>query len=155
MATEHSIGIAGIKVVRHPDRIRTTLGSCIGIAIYDRVARIGGLAHVMLPDSKSGQGDPGKFADTGVDLLVNELIGQGANRQRMAAKIGGGAAMFGRNNDNGLGARNAEAVRERLKRHAIRLAGEDVGGEKGRRMSLDPGTGDVIVQCIGCEPVTI
>lgn len=91
----YSIGIAGIQVVKAPDTIRTVLGSCIGVAVYDRVAKVGGMAHVILPDSNEGSGDPGKFADTAVDLLVENLVAEGAEKKRVAAKMAGGATMFG------------------------------------------------------------
>ena len=150
--TNHSIGIAGIKVVRAPDTVRTVLGSCIGVALYDRVAKLGGLAHVILPDSSEGSGDPGKFADTAVDLLLDELEQAGAERRRIAAKIAGGAAMFGEQRTASLGDRNAEAVETRLKSHFVRLAGRAIGGTKGRKMTLDPATGDVAVWIIGEPP---
>jgi len=151
MANVQSIGIAGMTVVTPPGQVRTTLGSCVGVAIYDRVAKIGGLAHVMLPDSSGGKGDRGKFADTAVDWLVDEVVGAGADKHRLTSKITGGASMFGNAVEGGLGARNVEAVKERLSKHSIRLAAEDVGGGKGRRMLLNPATGDVTVQIIGHE----
>lgn len=145
----HSIGIAGIEVVRAPDRIRTVIGSCIGIAIYDRVAKIGGLAHIILPDSNQGSGDPGKFADTATDMLIERMVDAGADRKRLVAKITGGASMFGNEPSLGLGERNAQAVHDRLLHHAIRLAASATGGTKGRKMMLDPATGTVYVEIIG------
>ena len=150
-----SIGIAGLGVVERPDRIRTVLGSCIGVAIYDRVAKVGGMAHVILPCSEEGSGDPAKFADTAVDMLIDQVMEVGAERKRLTAKIVGGAAMFGDQVKASLGDRNAEAVCERLKHHAIRLAASDVGGTKERKMMLDPATGDVQVEIIGQEPEII
>ncbi len=155
MVETTQVGIAEIKVVQQPGQVRTTLGSCIGIALYDRVAQIGGLAHVMLPSSEGCQGDRGKFADTAVDGLLEELIKAGGVKGRIAAKITGGASMFGPVVDNGLGKKNAEAVKERLAHHGIRLVAQDVGGRKGRKMVLDPTTGDVHVQIIGSDPCTI
>lgn len=151
----HSIGIAGMKVVHSPDTIRTVLGSCVGIAIFDRVARIGGLAHVILPDSKEGTGDPGKFGDTAVDQLLEMILSEGAERKRLAAKYAGGAAMFGTATVGNLGARNADAVQARLAHHGIRAVAKEVGGTKGRKMLLDPATGDVTVEIIGETPNVI
>lgn len=147
--TVYSIGIAQIKVVSTPEKVRTVLGSCIGVALYDRVARVGGLAHVILPDSSEGSGDPGKFADTAVDMLLEQVVAARGEQKRLVAKITGGASMFGGETTSGLGLRNSDAVRARLTHHAIRLAASDVGGTKGRRMLLDPETGDVEVQVIG------
>ncbi|MEK6799816.1 MAG: chemotaxis protein CheD [Planctomycetota bacterium] len=151
----HSVGIAGLKVVRAPDRIRTVLGSCVGIAVYDRVAKLGALGHVILPDSKEGSGDPGKFADTAVDMLMEMLVEEGADRKRIKAKIAGGAAMFATATQNGLGDRNVAAVRARLEHHSIRLIASAVGGTRGRKMMLDPGSGDVLVEIIGEAPECI
>lgn len=155
MGMIHSIGIAGLKVTAPPDQIRTVLGSCVGIAIYDRAARVGGLAHVILPSSASGVGDRGKFADTAVDWLLEELQKVGAGRTRLCAKIAGGAKMFGSATSTLIGDRNIEAVKERLKHYRIPLEGEDVGGEKGRKMTFDPATAVVTVQAIGAEARTL
>ena len=151
----HSIGIAAIKVVQQPDRIRTVLGSCVGVALFDSVAGIGGLAHVILPDSQEGSGDPGKFADTAVDLLLEGVLAAGAKKARLVAKIAGGAAMFGGETAASLGRRNAIAVEQRLRERGIQLTGSAVGGTKGRRMMLDPASGDVLVEIIGESPQQI
>lgn len=155
MGETHNIGIAEIKIAKCPDKLRTVLGSCVGVAIFDRVSKVGGIAHVMLPDSSIGKGDKGKFADTAVDTLVGDVTGAGGELRRLVAKISGGASMFGAHVDKGIGERNIHAVKERLKKHMIRLASEDVGGTKGRRMVLDPASGEVTVQIIGAEPVVI
>lgn len=155
MSMTHSIGIAGLKVIVAPDKVRTVLGSCVGIALFDRVAKVGGMAHVILPSSEQGTGDRGKFADTALDWLLDELVKAGAVKDRVKAKIAGGAMMFGSNVRSGIGERNIEAVKNRLHHHAIPLSAEAVGGEKGRRMTLDPATGSVEVQIIGEEPQVI
>ena len=153
--TVHTIGIAAIRCVRAPDRLRTVLGSCIGIVLYDLRARIGAMGHVILPSSLEGEGDPGKFADTAVDELLRMLLAEGAERQRISAKIAGGAAMFGIESASALGARNADAVRTRLDHHAIPLMGSAIGGDKGRRIILDPATGEVYVDVIGESTCTL
>ncbi len=150
----HKVGIADIKVVARPDTIRTVLGSCVGIAMYDRVAGIGGMAHVILPCADGGKGARGKFADTAIDQLLDDLIREGSERGRITAKIAGGASMFGTSVDDSLGDRNAEAVKQRLAHHSIRLAAEDLGGTRGRRMLLNPSDGRVEVQIIG-EQVSV
>lgn len=155
MGIIHIIGIAGLKVAAPPDQIRTVLGSCVGIAMYDRAAKLGGLAHVILPSSSKGIGDRGKFADTAVDWLLEELQLAGAGRSRLAAKIAGGAKMFGRAATTLIGDRNIAAVRARLTHHKIPLEGEDVGGEQGRKMTLDPATATVVVQTIGTAARTL
>ncbi len=154
-SVRHNVGIAEVKVVERPDTLQTVLGSCIGIAIYDRVAKIGGLGHIILPDSKAGKGDRGKFADTAVDWLVDELVEAGCLKGRLAAKITGGASMFGLVSNAGIGERNAEAVKERLGRHSIRLVAAHTGGDQGRKMTLNPESGEVCVRFIGAEPIIL
>ncbi|MFO0839661.1 MAG: chemotaxis protein CheD [Phycisphaerae bacterium] len=155
MSVSHSIGIAGLRVVTQPDTVRTVLGSCVGIALFDRAAHVGGLAHIILPSSAEGAGDRGKFADTAVDWLLDEVVRAGGLRGRIQAKIAGGARMFGPNTTNGLGERNVAAVKERLHHQGVSLVAEDTGGEKGRKMLLDPATGNVEVQFIGQDPRVI
>lgn len=151
----HSIGIAGLIVVHAPEGIRTVLGSCIGIALYEKAANVGGMGHVILPDSTKGSGEPGKFADTAVDQLMDMMVEQGAKRTSIVAKIAGGATMFGVNQGSVLGERNAAAVKDRLRRHGVRVVAEAIGGVKGRKMALDASTGMVQVEMIGATPEII
>ena len=151
----HFIGIAEILVVRAPEQIRTVLGSCVGVALCDQFAGIGGLSHVILPASNEGSGDPGKFADTAVDLLVNRLLVEGASAKHIVAKIAGGANMFSAQKTGGLGQRNADAVQARLAHHSISLMASALGGSKGRKMRLEPATGHVYVEIIGQAPEII
>ena len=145
----HTIGIAGVRIAHAPERIRTVLGSCIGIAIYDRKSGVGGMAHVILPSSAEGAGDRGKFADTATDDLLQMLLSAGADRARLCAKIAGGARMFGKESQSDLGQRNVQAVQERLRHQRIPIVAEDTAGNKGRKITLDPATGNLEVQIIG------
>lgn len=111
------VGMADLKVCKSPDGVTTLgLGSCVGIALRDPVTKIGGLAHIMLPDStviRNNSNIP-KFADTGIDALVKQIVAAGANRGRLVAKIAGGARMFAFSNNSdmtGVGDRNVEAVK--------------------------------------------
>ena len=152
---EHTIGIAGLKVVHAPDTVRTVLGSCVGVAIYDRRRGVGAMGHVILPDSAQGTGNPGKFADTAIEMLIEQIVAVGAIRRSLEAKIAGGAAMFGAPSGGHLGKRNIEAVRKKLAECGIPLKGEAVGGGKGRKMFLVPATGEVHVEIIGQAAETI
>ncbi|MBE3598850.1 MAG: chemotaxis protein CheD [Limnochordaceae bacterium] len=130
------------------------LGSCVGVALYDPSTRVAGLAHVFLPSSPNGhlQGEPpARFADTGVDALVRRMEEAGAVRRRLVARIAGGAQLFLRSEGAGLdvGRRNVQAVREALARLAIPIAGEDVGGHRGRSIRLFVETGRVLVSTLG------
>ncbi len=91
------VGMADLKICKAPDAVTTLgLGSCVGVAVRDPVLKIGGLAHVMLPDSTRIKNNTNiyKFADTGIDELVRLLLKEGASKQRLVAKIAGGAQMF-------------------------------------------------------------
>lgn len=147
------VGIADLKVGHAPLILITLgLGSCVGVTLYDPVKKIGGLLHVMLPRSSefSRNSHPAKFADTGVPLLLAEVLKLGADKRVLEAKIAGGAQMFeGMVN---IGERNVEAVKEALAALGIRLVAEDVGGKRGRTMILDTSTGKVIIKTLGSSP---
>ena len=127
------VGMADLKVCKSPDGVTTLgLGSCVGIAIRDPSTKIGGLAHIMLPDSTSIRNNSNipKFADTGIDELVKQLIKAGASRSRLVAKIAGGAQMFAFQNKSDLvrvGERNVEAVRRKLQQLRIPILASDTG----------------------------
>ncbi len=149
------VGIADLNIGRSPDVIVTLgLGSCVGVALYDKVAKIGGLAHVMLPDSKqarSGQ-NPAKFADTAIPLLIEKMERAGASRSRMVAKIAGGAQMFSFSDKNlqlNIGKRNVEAVKAVLAEEKIPLVAEDTGGSYGRSVELHTDSGKFVVRTVG------
>jgi len=115
------------------------LGSCIGLVIHDPERDIGGLAHVMLPDSQGRTDRPAKYADTAVEFLVKELNKNGCKTASLAAKITGGASMFQTFSGNlNIGDRNTESVRAQLKRLNIPLVAEDIGGTAGRTIVYYP-----------------
>jgi chemotaxis protein CheD len=153
---EIKVGIAQWRVAKAPYRLVTLgLGSCVGVAVYDATSRVGGLAHVMLPDSRQfppGQ-NPAKFADTALPALVEEMVRQGAARARLVAKLAGGAQMFNFDQHSSpilnIGQRNVAAVKEALKKLGITVAGEDTGGSVGRTMILDAASGVVYIRIIG------
>jgi chemotaxis protein CheD len=143
------VGIGGLEIAQSPDKLKTVLGSCVGIVLHDPRMRIAGLAHAILPTSEDGLGEPGKFADLAVDNLIDVLTRGGARRNGLQAKLIGGANMFGIPTSIPLGERNAEAARERLGKHRIPIIAEQLGGTKGRKMIVDPETGRVEVELIG------
>ncbi|MGB9885509.1 MAG: chemotaxis protein CheD [Moorellales bacterium] len=160
MDKEVKVGIAQWKVARAPFRLITLgLGSCVGVALWDRQARVGGLAHIMLPESSQfpNHHNPAKFADSALPALVEEMVRWGASRQRLVAKLAGGAQMFNSQGGGSLlniGPRNVAAVKDTLQRLGIVTAGEDCGGNVGRTMILDTQTGEVYIRTIG-QPVKI
>lgn len=157
-APEVQVGIADFKVGKEPVILITLgLGSCVGITLYDPVHKIGGLVHVMLPrmaEFSKGGGKPAKFADTGIPLLLEEVVRLGASRRLLEAKIAGGAQMFtgaDRKFRFDIGERNVAVAREVLKNLGIKVVGEDVGGNRGRTMILDTATGRVLIKTLGSQ----
>lgn len=152
---EIKVGIGDLNIAKAPDRLITLgLGSCVGIALIDSFNKIAGLSHIMLPDSKSfsNTSNPMKYADTAIPLLMQKLIASGANRNNLKAKIAGGASMFSFADKSpmmDIGKRNAETVKSVLKDLNIPIIAEDVGGNKGRTMIVDPTTGTVILRITG------
>lgn len=152
---EIKVGIAQWGVARGNTRIVTLgLGSCVGIALYDAGTQIGGLAHIMLPESTSfpDQKSPGKFADTAIPATLQEMVKMGARAGAIVAKIAGGAQMFNFTGKNGMlniGQRNVEATKQALERLKIKLVAEHTGGNLGRTMILDVATGQVIIRTLG------
>ena len=141
-----TVGISDLKVCRAPDIVVTyALGSCIGICMADTVAGVGGLSHIMLPDStqsQNGKDMPMRFADTAVPMLINQLVSMGASRSRLTAKIAGGAVMFAAASDRfNIGERNIAAVTEALKKANIPIVAKDVGLDYGRTVYFYPETG--------------
>ena len=150
------VGMADLKTGKDPDILTTLgLGSCIGIALWDPTTKIGGLAHVMLPDSTAIRGtgnNPAKFADTGMKEIIRQMEQMGANVRRMEAKMAGGATMFQYQTKSELtkiGERNAEACREILKSMGIPLLAEDVGKNYGRTIVYETETGKLLVRAVG------
>ena len=151
------VGMADLKVVKSPDGVTTLgLGSCVGIAIRDKLTKVGGLAHVMLPDSLAIKNNSNiyKFEDTGIEELVRQMELNGAKRSRMVAKIAGGAQMFAFQNNSELvrvGDRNVEASKKKLKELGIPILAEDTGNSYGRTVIFYPETGDYVIRAVGKE----
>lgn len=155
MGVEIKVGMADLNVCVSPDRITTLgLGSCVGIAIRDPVTKIGGLAHIMLPDSTTIRNNSNipKFADTGIEELVKQVTRKGANRTRLVAKIAGGAQMFGFNSNSEMvrvGERNVQATKKKLAQMRIPILAEDTGKNFGRTVIFYPETGDFVIRAVG------
>lgn len=149
------VGMADLNAVEHPDLLTTLgLGSCVGIALYDRSTKISGLAHIMLPSSQEikNNSNLAKFADTGIDELIDKMVKLGARKSNLTAKIAGGAQMFNFNSNNSMlriGERNVLATKEKLKKLDIRIIGEDTGGNFGRTIIFDSKDGSLFIRTIG------
>jgi chemotaxis protein CheD len=149
------VGMADLNVSNHPGALTTLgLGSCIGIALYDKSTKIIGLAHIMLPDSTMSRNNSNiaKFADTAIDKLLNDMIRLGARKESITAKIAGGSQMFAFNQSSDMmriGFRNAVASKERLQQLRIPIIAEDTGGTFGRTIELYSDDGRLVIKTIG------
>lgn len=147
------VGVAELAVARAHERLVTLgLGSCVAIVLWDESARVGGMAHVLLPgpELSRDRANPARFPCTAVPRLVHEMRGAGAG-EALSARLVGGASMFrallataGVN----IGERNVVAARAALEAAGIPIAAEDVGGEHGRSVRFDVATGRVEVRSL-------
>ena len=155
MSDEIRVGIADLNVTSSPNKLITVgLGSCIGITIYDKLKKNGGLLHIMLPDSTqfSNITNPLKFADLGVPILLKQILDMGSLKRDIVAKIAGGASMFNFSDKSmimDIGNRNGIAVKKALEELKIPLIAEDTGGNKGRTVIFNTESGSVQIRTVG------
>ena len=152
------VGIAEYDVTKNGAVLTTSgLGSCIGVAIHDDQAPVSGLVHVMLPSAdEMDDANPAKFADTGVETLIDALESEGGSRSNMVAKIAGGSDMLDfSESGSGIGQRNVEQVKATLEEYDVPLVGEDVGGDHGRSLRLEGTSGDLIVKSANKDAQTL
>lgn len=152
-----AVGMGQWIVATAPTKIRTLLGSCVGVVLYDRIAKLGGLAHIVLPAAHGAVDHPGKYADTAIPALIADFERrQGRNaRSRLIAKVIGGANMFQidvglrESSSLNIGRRNQEAIEQILADLTIPIMGRDTGGTTGRRLTLDTASGIVTIKVPG------
>ena len=153
--------MADLKVGKEKGIIITSgLGSCIGVTLYDDKIKVGGMAHVMLPEfpENKKQGNPAKYADTALEILLEKLSENNVNRRRLKAKMAGGAQMFDFSSSNDkmrIGARNIEAVQQELDKYNIPLVGKEVGEDYGRTMELHLDSGDVLIKTVKFDDIVL
>mmetsp|Transcript_1081 Transcript_1081/g.1668 ORF Transcript_1081/g.1668 Transcript_1081/m.1668 type:complete len:157 (-) Transcript_1081:424-894(-) len=121
----------------------TTLGSCIAACLWDRVAKVGGMNHFMLPE---GNGDSGRYGSFAMELLINEMMKRGANKGRMEAKIFGGGAVISGMNSLNVGERNTNFVIDYLKLERIPIVSKDVMDVYPRKVCFLPASGKAMVK---------
>ena len=152
------VGVADLAVSNDPgaELVTYSLGSCLGITIYDPLKKIGGLLHLMLPDSNI---DPAKattmphmFVDTGVPRLFHAAYHLGADRARLIVKVAGGAQLLDAGNIFNIGARNAEAFKKLIAQHGLAIQANDTGGTASRTVRLDLSNGNVSIKSPGANP---
>jgi chemotaxis protein CheD len=131
------------------------LGSCLGITIHDPVAHVGGLLHVMLPlstiDPAKATENPYMFVDTGLPKLFLEAYKVGARKERLIVKVAGGACANGGGKEDyfHIGKRNLIMLRQLLWKNGVLIKAMDVAGNLSRTMSLEIGTGEVLIRSNG------
>lgn len=151
------IGISDANVSNNPQDILETLslGSCIGVCLYDPATTIGGMLHYQLPSSTMNPGrakqNPLMFADTGMTFLIDKMLAIGVNKKRIQVKIAGGAAMDTGPNGFDIGKRNYLAIKKVLWQHGMFIDAEDVGGSSPRNMYMDIADGTVKIKVDGSE----
>ena len=156
MSETIKVGMADLNICREPDCLTTIgLGSCVGVALYDSVTKITGLAHVMLPNSKEikNNSNIAKFADTGIAETLRLMEEAGAKLNRITAKIAGGACMFAfamKSNDAlNVGEKNVRAVKKVLEEYKIPILADDTGLNYGRTIIIDSNTGLLTIKAVG------
>ena len=149
-----TVGVGDLKIGRSPKIIKTSLGSCVGVVLYDSIQKIGGMLHLMLPNINDRGGKPSKYADTGIPLLLDLMLNQAKSKKNvLTAKIFGGAKMFNVSSELfDIGKSNIAETQRLLKHFSIRITASRVGGTKGHQITLDTETGIVQSRIFG-EPV--
>ena len=151
------VGISDMKVSKAPDSVLITysLGSCIGIAIYDPIVRVGGLLHFMLPESSldgdKAKRNPSMFADTGIPYLFKGAYDLGAQKERMRVVVVGGSQILDQQGYFNIGKRNHMAVRKIFRENQVMIHYEDIGGNGNRTIKLDVANGIIWIKRSGQE----
>ena len=149
------VGVSDMKVSDDMEAVLATysLGSCIGVAIYDAVARVGGLLHYMLPESsldlEKANKNPYMFADTGIPALFKAAYKLGAKKQRLKVVVVGGSQILDQKGFFNIGKRNETAVRKMFHRNNVIIDYTDVGGVVNRTIKLAVDNGDVWLRVSG------
>jgi chemotaxis protein CheD len=152
------VGVADMVVSNDPsaELVTYSLGSCLGITVYDPEKRVGGLLHIMLPDSTidpaKAAGAPFMFVDTGVPHLFRSVCNLGAERRRLVVRVAGGAQFLDPGGVFNIGERNYKALVRLLGQNGFAIHAQDVGGVSSRTIRLDLTTGKISVRCSGLEP---
>jgi chemotaxis protein CheD len=155
------VGVGDMKVAKDPSAVLATysLGSCIGVAVYDPEVRVGGLLHYMLPESKIDREkalkNPFMFGDTGIPALFKTAYRYGAKKNRMRIIVVGGAQILDQNDLFNIGKRNHAMLRKLFWKNKVMIHYEDVGGTVNRTLKLEVGTGRTLLKVSGTKEVEI
>ena len=154
-ATNSSIRMGEMSVATDGKDLRTLLGSCIGLALYDRRQKIGGLAHIVLPTARGKTDRPGKFVDTAVPGLIESMKELATGELKLTAKLAGGASMFSTTVAAKIGLQNIASCENLLGELGIPIIARHCGGEQGRRMTFDTTDGRVVIEIVGRDPIEL
>ena len=153
-----TVGISDLAVTKDPNDVVITysLGSCLGVTVYDPEVFVGGMVHCQLPtcsteDKSKSKINPAMFVDTGVSLLFQKFFELGGSKSRMIVKAAGCAAILDSNGFFRIGERNITLFRKLLWKNGILLKGSEMGGDVSRTLVLEMGTGRTIVRSKGEE----
>ena len=151
------IDIADAQVSNDPgvELVTYSLGSCIGVAIWDPETRVAGMIHYMLPDSTLSQDKarsrPAMFADTGIPLLFRSAYQLGAVKKRLVVKVAGGSSLLDDNGTFNIGKRNYASLRKIFWKNGVIINAEHVGGQLSRTLRMNVGTGRTTIRSRGEE----
>lgn len=149
------VGVGDLQVSGNPDDsiVTYSLGSCVGVCIYDPVAHVGGILHYMLPESKISPGkaasNPYMFADTGIPLLFKKAYALGALKGRITVRVAGGAQILDAAGLFNIGKRNVLELRKILWQNGVTLGHSEVGGTVNRTITLEVATGEIALKTSG------
>jgi chemotaxis protein CheD len=158
---EHIVGVADMKVSNRTDDTIVTysLGSCIGVAIYDPQAKVGGILHYMLPDStidgEKAKDNPFLFADTGIPELLKHVYALGAEKSRIIVFAAGGAEIMEQEGIFNLGRQNYSALMQILNKHHIPIWKQAVGGYSNRTVKMEIASGNIYLNTSGLGEVQL
>lgn len=149
------VGVSDMKVSgnKEEELITYSLGSCIGVVIYDPKVRVGGMLHYMLPESsldkEKAQRNPFMFADTGIPALFKSTYSLGADKKRMRVVVVGGAQILDQKGFFNIGKRNHMALRKLFFKNGVIVDYEDVGGNVNRTIRINIGNGEIHMKTSG------
>jgi chemotaxis protein CheD len=155
------VGVADMKVSNNPADVVITysLGSCIGLVIYDPLARVGGILHYMLPESaidkEKAAKKPFMFADTGIPRLFKSAYAMGAKKPRIKIFVAGGAEILDQNGFFNIGKRNYLALKKMFFKNKVMIDKQEVGGNINRTVRIEIATGDIFIKTSGSKDVRI
>ena len=150
-----TVGMGQIAAAAPPQKMKAVVGSCIALSLYHPRLKQGVMAHIVLPDAVGREDMSGKFANTAVPRMLELLKELNTPALGVTAKLAGGANMFGSSGPLQIGIANVEAVAQALRTAGVRIAAQDVGGNRGRRVTFECEGGTMIVESAGQPTKTL